>query len=133
VNKKTRHIVNWMLIALVAMLPLRNVMALEQLNCQMHDQSSVEVTGHDMHALHGMSASSDMAANTSATNASDDCCCCDNGMKCNGDCGLGLGASFIVQSGFTVPVINGTTFHVHDNNSLVVAEFSPPIRPPQAS
>lgn len=115
-----------MLIALVAMLPLRNVMALEQLNCQMHEQSSIEVTGHDMHAMHGMSATSDVVANTS-----DDCCCCDNGMQCNGDCGLGLGASFIVQSAIVVPVINGTTFHAHDHNTLVIGEFSPPIRPPQ--
>lgn len=117
---------NWLLIVLMALLPLRNATAFEQVNCQMHDQSSMEMSGHDMHAMHGMSH-----MDSSDTTAPDNCCCCDNGMSCNGDCGLGLGASFIVQSAITVPVISDTTCRIHINATLVFRDVSPPIRPPE--
>ena len=128
VNKRTHNMLNWMLIVLMAILPLRNAAAFEQVNCQMHEQSSIEMSDHDMHAMHGMSHM-DSSGDTAA--APDDCCCCDNSMSCNGDCGVGLGASFIVQSAITVPAISGTTCRTHINATLVLRDVSPPIRPPQ--
>jgi len=109
----------------MAMLPLRNAMALEQANCQMHEQSSIEMTDHAMHAMHDMSDTANVDVNEQH-----DCCCCDNGMSCNGNCNLGLGVSFIMQPSFTVPVINSTAFQAFINGPLVLTEFSPPIRPP---
>jgi hypothetical protein len=125
VNKRTRHILNWMLIALMAMLPIRNVMALEQVNCQMHDQSSIEMADHDMHAMHGMSDIADVDANEKQN-----CCCCDSSMSCNGNCSLGPGVSLFMQPAITVPAINGTRFQACINSSLVLTEYSPPVRPP---
>lgn len=125
VNSKTHNILNWMLIVLMALLPLRNVMALEQVNCQMHEQSSIEMTAHGMHAMHDMSGIADVDANEQHN-----CCCCDSGMSCSGDCNLGLAVSFIMQPAITVPEIDGTTFHASINSPLALTEFSPPIRPP---
>ena len=109
----------------MAMLPLRNGMAFEQVDCQMQEKSSIEMTEHDMHAMHGMSDIADVDANEQH-----DCCCCDSGMSCNGNCSLGLGVSFFMQPAITVPVINGTAFQACINSPLVLTEFSPPIRPP---
>jgi hypothetical protein len=127
VNKKTRHILNWMLVALMVMLPLRNVSALEQVNCQMHDQSSIEMNEHGMHGMHGVS---DIADADTDANEQHNCCCCDSGMNCNGNCSLGPAVSFIMQPAITVPLINGTAFHSCINSPLVLTEFSPPLRPP---
>jgi hypothetical protein len=126
VNKKTRYLLNWILIALLAMLPLRNVMALAQVNCEMHDQSSIEMIDHSMHAMH----SSSSIDNRDAVVA-DNCCCCDNGMDCTGDCSLGLSASLIMQPVITVPTINQSRLQTFISTSLVLREISPPVRPPE--
>jgi len=47
VNKRTHNMLNWMLIVLMAILPLRNAAAFEQVNCQMHEQSSIEMSDHE--------------------------------------------------------------------------------------
>jgi hypothetical protein len=125
VDRKTYNMLNWILIALVAMLPLRGVQAIEQVNCQMQDQSSMEMIDYGMHAGHDMSDIAGIEADKQH-----DCCCCDNGMNCSGDCGMGIGASFIMQSTISVPVVNTTALRTQYNSSLASGTFSPPIRPP---
>lgn len=115
---------NWILIAMMAMLPLRSVIAFDQSSCEMHDQASMEVD----HSAHSMHAMSDAAQPES--DQSNNCCCCDSDMKCSSDCGMGMSVSFLAQSVHTLPVLNQAAVRTHIDNSLVFRDLAPPIRPP---
>jgi hypothetical protein len=125
VNKNTRNIINWVLIAMLAMLPLRSVMAVVESTCELHDEVSQGAIDHDMHMVHMRldDASIDTAE-------SSDCCCCESSMKCTSDCGIGTSASFIAQSAVLIPALNETVFQTHVKNDLVFRDLAPPIRPP---
>lgn len=130
VNISTRNLLSWILVALMVMLPLRGVMAFDQASCQMHDpgNNSAVAEMHD-HSMHAMQGSPDDAG-VATSSESHDCCCCDGGMNCNGDCGIGLSASLIMQSVMTVPVLNRTAIRTQINNNLISRELIPPTRPP---
>ena len=61
---------------MMAMLPLRSVIAFDQSSCEMHDQVSMEVD-HSAHSMHAMSDAAQPGADES-----NNCCCCDSDMKC---------------------------------------------------
>jgi hypothetical protein len=124
-NKNTRNILNWLLIAMMVMLPLRSVMALAQTTCEMHGQASLEMEGHSMHTMHMMNE--DAQADNGATQNRD---CCKSGKTCTGDCCIGISVSFITQSAVLLPEFNEAAFNPLVNNSLVSRNLAPPVRPP---
>jgi hypothetical protein len=115
---------NWILITMLVMLPLRTVLAIDQ-SCQMHDQASQQPAEHHMHTGHIMPET-----DQDDTVASDNCCCCDSSMSCNFDCGIGMSASVIMQHALTVPVLNKSSFRTQVVNNLVFRELIPLTRPP---
>ena len=109
---------------MMAMLPLRSVIAFDQSSCQMLDQVSMEVD----HSAHSMHAMSDAAQPES--DELNNCCCCDSDMKCSSDCGMGAGVSFLMQSAVSLPVLNQAALRTHIDNTLVFRDLTPPVRPP---
>lgn len=110
---------------MVVMLPLRSVMVFAQTTCEMHDLASQVANDHDMHVAHSMIEDTDEFAHDT-----DDCCCCDSAMNCVSDCGVGMSASFITQSGIALPALNENVFRTLVNDNLVFRDLAPPIRPP---
>jgi len=125
VNKNTRSILNWVLIAMMVMLPMRSVMAFAQSACEMHDQASQAVKGHNMHMMHQIAE--DAQSDTAESQNHD---CCDSNISCTGDCSTGMNVSFITQSAVMLPVLNKTAFNVLVSNNLVFRDLTPPLRPP---
>jgi len=125
VKQSLRNILNWILITMMVMLPLRAVLAIDQSSCQMHGESAQQFKGHHMHLRHMMSE----AVQTDVAD-SHDCCCCESSVSCYYDCGIGMSASFIMQHAMTVPVLNKASFRTHVENNLVFRELIPPTRPP---
>jgi len=120
-HKTKRNILNWILVTMMVVLPLRGVQALDHSNCQMHDEASRVVNVHSMH----------MMSEATQVNTIDLHNCCDNSdVKCNSDCGIGTAVSFITQPAITLPALNETSFLAHVNNDLVFRDLAPPIRPP---
>jgi len=115
---------NWIVIAIMVMLPLRGVIALDQSTCEMHNEASQEVVDHSLHEMHLMTEGAQIDTNESQN------CCSDLSMNCNSDCGIGMNVSFIMQSAITFPAQNETAFRTHVNNNLVFRDLAPPIRPP---
>lgn len=125
VNKNTRNILNWVLIAMMVMLPMRSVMAFVDTACEMHDQASQTVKGHGMHMMHQMDEDARIDADVSRNND-----CCDSDVSCTGDCSTGVSVSFITQSAVMLPVLNKTAFNPLVSNHLVFRDPTPPLRPP---
>jgi hypothetical protein len=123
VNKKTRNILNWVLIVMMVMLPLRGVMAFAQSTCKMHDQA---MEGHGMHMMHMMAEDVQIDADESQN-----CDCCKGDITCSGDCSIGMSVSFITQSAVMLPALNKTAFNPLVNNNLVFRDLTPPLRPPE--
>lgn len=124
-KRNARTTISWIIIAMMAVLPLRVAMASAEPGCGMHEQASPAVHDHAMHAEHVM----DAAVNHEHP-ASADCCCCDGDMGCFGDCGPGSGVSVIVSPAISVPVLQGSAIITHVNKNPVFRELAPPIRPP---
>ena len=125
VNKNTRSIINWALIAVMMLLPMRSVMAFAQSTCEMHDQAPQAVKVHSMHMMHQVVE--DSQSDTAESQNHD---CCDSDISCTGDCSTGTSVSFITQSAVMLPVLNKTAFNVLVSNNLVFRDLTPPLRPP---
>lgn len=124
-NKITRSILNWVLIAMMVMLPMRSVMAFAQSACEMHDHVSKAVENHSAHMMHQIAK--DAQSDTAESQNND---CCNGGISCTGDCSTGMSVSFITQSAVMLPVLNNTAFNVLVSNNLVFRDLTPPLRPP---
>jgi hypothetical protein len=131
VNKNTRNILNWVLIAMMVMLPLPNIMAVAQAGCEMHDQASQAAQDHSMHMMHLMDEDARIDAHESRNN---DCCdrdmSCGRDISCTGDCGTATSVSFITQSAAMLPTLNRAVFNPLVDNNLVFRNLAPPVRPP---
>ena len=110
---------------MLAMLPLRSVIALEQTSCEMHEQDTQLMQDHAMHMMHGMvdDAQVDISAQ-------EDCCCCDSAMSCSHDCAAGSSVSLILQPADVPPAVNKHVYRSQVDNKLVLTDLSPPVRPP---
>ena len=124
-NKTLRNTVVCLVITLIAVMPLRAVMALGQSDCQMHDLSPQQAAAHHVHADHAV-----LDKDQHSVVTVDDCCCCDSSMSCNSDCGVGVLAAAIMHTPFTVPAINKSSFRTRFENTLVFRELIPLTRPP---
>lgn len=115
---------NWILIAMMAMLPLRGVLAFDLSACATHEQASQAMEAHHIHMT-------DRQNDTAQTDtAESECCCCDSTMKCSNDCGIGASLSFIAQQAITVPALTGSAFNFNPDSNLVFRDLAPPVRPP---
>ena len=121
----TQRILNWMLITLMVMLPLRVVWADVQSSCDMHDPSA------EQHAEHHQHHSPD--ADQYGSVDSGDCCCCDSGTSCGSDCGASTSVGVILPSGLDLSLSNTFSIRTKTVNDLVFRELSPPTRPPACS
>ena len=124
-SKNARNGINWIIITLLVMLPLRSVIAFEQTACDMHDQAEQAVHHHGEHSAHLAAA---LIEQDDAV--LQDCCCCDSDRHCAADCGIGAGSSFIAQSILMIPSTGGSLFQAPSDNTLVFRALSPPVRPP---
>ncbi|MBT8129652.1 MAG: hypothetical protein KJP10_06655 [Gammaproteobacteria bacterium] len=124
-KQRTPHIVNWVLIALMVVLPLRGVIALERIACEMHDADAASVHDHSMHRMHAMNDQVQPLTTEKQT-----CCCCDVGTTCSNDCAAGLSVSLIMQSSVVLPERNRSVYRALIGNKPVFRDPSPPLRPP---
>ena len=114
-----------MLIAMLAIMPYRSVMAMES-GCEMNDTSSHAMVDHSMH----MSMDMGMQMEHGGDAAEHDCCCCDNAMVCGSDCGSGIHFSFIIQQLIPVAANYRSSLIALADYEVLLRAPSPPIRPP---
>jgi hypothetical protein len=122
-NRTARNLLNWAVIMMMVMLPLRGVLALPLAACDMHETASHAAGDHGAHAMHHAAES----VQTGTADASD---CCDSAAHCGGDCGMGTGFSFIAPSVISVPSSTGPGIRSRVIDHLVFREITPPVRPP---
>ena len=124
VMKRTaRKMLNWVVIMMMVMLPVRSVLALPLAACDMHEAASHASGDHGAHAMHHAVES----VRNGTADASD---CCDSATHCGGDCGMGTGFSFIAPSVISVPSSIEHGIHSRFIDHLVFREIAPPFRPP---
>ena len=120
VNHKTRILLHWILIAILAMAPLRGVMAMGA-DCDM-SAGSQAMADHTMHAMH-------MSDDASPANEPQNCCN-DSTVACTSDCGAGMNYPFITQDAMTAASIDHSRLVARVHSDLLVRAPTPPIRPP---
>ena len=118
----TQRILNWMLIALMVMLPLRLVWADVESSCDRQDPSAEQYATHHMHHSHDIDQYDGVD--------SGDCCCCDNGTSCGSDCGFSYNVGVILSSGLDLSLSNTFSIRTKIVTDLVFRDLSPPTRPP---
>ena len=114
-----------LLIATMVILPLRAAVAIDQSDCEMHDQVQQTMVDHSMHGMHQVDES--VRFDVEEMQA---CCCCDTAIQCSTDCGAGMSVSYSLQSAVTVPALNASVLRTHVVNNLVFRDIPPPVRPP---
>ena len=114
-----RHLIHWVLIAMLAILPYRSVMAMYS-GCDMNDEASQAMQDHSLHMMADMPVYSDQSHD----------CCDDRNMACTSDCGAGMNLSFVIQK----PALFTANYHsvlvASASNNVLVRAPTPPIRPP---
>ena len=120
-----RYLIHWMLIAMLAIMPYRSVMAMES-GCEMNDAATHTMVDHSMH----MAMDMDMQMEHSTDPARHDCCCCDNAMVCSSDCSSGIHFSFIIQQLIPVAANYRSSLIALADYEVLLRAPSPPIRPP---
>ena len=122
-NQTARNMLNWVVVIMMVMLPMRGVLALPQAACDMHEMAFHAAGDHSAHEMHHAVE----PVQTETANASD---CCDSATHCAGDCGMGTGFSFIAPSIISVPSSTGSGVRSRVTDHLVAREIAPPVRPP---
>ncbi|MGB5456148.1 MAG: hypothetical protein WBO73_09480 [Gammaproteobacteria bacterium] len=123
---RQHNLLNWILITIMVMLPLRSVIASDRSTCDMHEQASPQDSGHHLHH-HQVMGEADHQ-NTIATN--DECCCCEGSISCHANCSISLGAGVIMPPALSVPTLNVSSIRTQVASNPVFRERIPPIRPP---
>ena len=114
---------NWAVVIMMVMLPMRGVLALTQAACDMHETASHAAGDHSAHEMHH-------AVESVQTETADATDCCDSAAHCGGDCGMGTVFSFIAPSVISVPSTTGPGVRSRVTDHLVAREIAPPVRPP---
>ena len=135
---KRHYILNWLLISMMVMLPLRSVLAFDLADCQMqHEASSQTMIDHTMadqsmvdHSAHMMpdptQADTGLADSGNSHN-----CCSDKDMMCNSDCASVINMSFVIQT----PVLIENSYHsviIARTSTDVLLRTLPPLERPPA-
>jgi len=122
-KQPARKLLNWVVVIMMVMLPLRGGLALPQAACDMHEAASHAADDHSGHKMHHAVES----VQTETADASD---CCDSATHCGGDCGMGTGFSFMAPSIISVPSSTGPGVRSRVTDHLVARDIAPPVRPP---
>jgi len=116
--------------------PMRGVMAMQQVHCDMDDEAMnvsaivpVEDGSSAMHASHDMSSMlmHDSSQQQSVNNQHQ---CCDGMKTCAGDCDMGTVVSLLVQTSNYAPLFISVADAGNDSSEPIVRELIPPSRPP---
>ena len=114
-----RNLIHWVLIAMLAILPYRSVMAMD-IGCDMNATASQAMHDHSLHMMADTTVDSDQSHN----------CCDDRNMACTSDCGAGINLSFVIQK----PALFTANYHsvsgASTSKNVLVRAPTPPIRPP---
>ena len=130
-NRRARNTINWLIIAMMVVLPVRAVNAFAQFACETPEQAAEVMHDHSMHMMqetrtqHEMHVMPETVQTDSAA-----CCCCDGDVSCSGDCAAGAGASFVMPAMIRVPVVHGSEIRTHVAVDPLSRDQSPPTRPP---
>jgi hypothetical protein len=145
---KRHRLLHWLLIITMAMLPLRIALAVNP-GCGMHEHGAPSAA-HPMHnhsgqmamnghAGHRMMNHADPVAgidhlsysNADQSTTKHHCCCCDSAKSsCSPDCGMGLHASAIMTSVFSMTNSYQSRTVTVAADVLQTRELTPPSRPP---
>lgn len=124
-DNSTRKLFYGFLVILLAIAPVRGVMAANFSGCEMMvDDASLHssMTGMDSR----MAGHSPMV-DQNKTKVPD---CCDNKMACNNDCVTGLSVSVITQPAFHIPILHTVNIRTLTHPASIFREQTPPARPP---
>lgn len=119
--------------------PMRSVMAMQQMHCDMDASSSVsEVSVSENHASHDMSSMSPLAFNQQATNQqpsekNQHSCCSGSGSgsdSCSTNCDMGMAVSLLIQATSYAPLFLNVAEAEGVSSAPIVRELTPPSRPP---
>jgi hypothetical protein len=148
-HAKRHRILHWTLIIALAVLPLRNALAVNP-GCGMHEHDGSSSSSNAMgdhaghmamngHAGHRMMnhtgpiAGVDHMAHQGAEKpiTKHHCCCCDSAKgSCSPDCSMGLHASAIMASIFAMTASYKSQIVAITAYALQTRELTPPSRPP---
>ncbi len=131
---------NYVLIILLILAPLRSVLASQLMACDMEETSAVVMAeagdsmNHCEHLSHDMSIdmpqdkqlSDDSASHKNTVQVTS--CCSDDSCKSN--CHFAVSASLFIQNSEYLPMLFSTDVFETSVTTLLVRELSPPSRPP---
>lgn len=115
--------------------PMRSVMAMQQMHCDMDASSSVsEVSVSENHASHDMSSMSQLAFNQQPTNQQpsekNQHSCCSGSDSCSTNCDMGMAVSLLIQATSYAPLFLNVADADNVSSAPIVRELTPPSRPP---
>ena len=112
---------NWFLIAMMVMLPLRSVLAFDQTSCQMQHETPRMMVDHSSHMMpDDVQGNPDKAHN----------CCSESGAACNNNCSSGMNLSFVFQKPVLITANYNSMLVANTSNDVLFRATTPPIRPP---
>ena len=135
---KKHYILNWLLITVMVMLPLRGALASELADCQMkHEQSDKEqhqtMIDHSAHMMSGsvQAGAGDAVEKSAATPGGDPHQCCDDkGMMCNNDCASMMSMSFVIHSASSIDARYHSVLTAQTTTDVLLRALPPLERPP---
>jgi len=131
VNIEHRKLLNYVLIILLMVAPLRGVVAahcdMVKMSMQEMDVSSNTIVMHApmMHDMSAMQSTGSVPADTSKHH-----CCDDASASCSGVCDLGISFSLMLQEISYSPVYKSSFNSVPFTSKILFRELTPPSRPP---
>ena len=110
--------------------PMRSVMAMQQMHCDMDASSSVsEVSVSENHASHDMSSMSQLAFNQQPSEKNQHSCC-SGSDSCSTNCDMGMAVSLLIQATSYEPLFLNVAEAESVSSAPIVRELTPPSRPP---
>ena len=127
---KHNKLLHYVLIILLVLAPVRSVMAMQQMNCDMDSSKmpiSMAMTASDVsvskiHASHDMSSMTQNDANQHS--------CCDQGDSCISNCDMGVSVSLFIQTSAYSPLLLNVAEAENISSAPIIRELTPPSRPP---
>lgn len=114
--------------------PMRSVMAMQQMHCDMDTSSTSKVSVSENHAAHDMSSMSQLAFNQQATNQQpsekNQHSCCSGSDSCSTNCDMGMAVSLLIQATSYAPLFLNVAEAESVSSAPIVRELTPPSRPP---
>jgi hypothetical protein len=139
VNAHQNKLLNFALIILFMIAPLRSVFATQLMACDMEVTQSPVTVGATSSAEHCRQVMGDLPmGNVSADSISADSVhgdhqaknCCNGNGACMSDCHFAISASLFIQNADYSPALLNTDIFDSVSSTLLVRELNPPSRPP---